>query len=129
MSKKSKEGSKGTIEYFAENKTSSLINGKKYIREEYIIKGDKGLTIKFFLKEGDKSQKIIIKDNADKFDLMESTDGKQEEKKTITKEELIKFVKGNKELKFVQEFLNEMKGGKKRKTSRKKSRKSKSRKH
>ena len=131
MSKKSKtdneseSSTKGAVEYFFENTQRSTVNGVRKTREEYIIKGDKGLTIKFFSKEGDKSEKLIIKDNGSNFDVMSTADGKQEDKKTMSKDELLKLVSKDKNLKFIADFLENMKGGSKKRVRRsRKSRKS-----
>lgn len=38
----------------------SIKDGEKVLHEEYVIKGEKGLKIKYYLKDKDNNEKIVI---------------------------------------------------------------------
>ena len=48
---------KQNINFLHEKTSTTISNGNKVVHEEYIIDGEKGLTIKFFHKEGEEVMK------------------------------------------------------------------------
>jgi hypothetical protein len=66
--------------YLHEVSERKIIDGKKYVHEESVIHGDKGLTIKLYHKEGDKSVKVIVVKKAEGYLMKTMQDGKVEEK-------------------------------------------------
>jgi hypothetical protein len=79
--------------------------------EEYIVDGEKGILIKYFHVEKNIKKKISIKGNKDgSFSVKTEIGGKKDEK-TMSKDDIVKMVKGDNELKFVSEFLKTQKGG------------------
>lgn len=79
--------------------------------EEYIVDGEKGILVKYFHVEKNSKKKIVIKGNKDGSFLVKTEIGAKKEEKTMSKDELVKMVKADKELKFVEEFLKTQKGG------------------
>ena len=136
MPKGEKRNSKGEnsgekitgLELLFENKKRHIdIKGQKSnVHEEYFVKGDRGVMIKYYHKDKDGIEKILIVGRDDKF-ILKTMNGDNTDEKTITKDELVKEVSKNKKLAFAKELINEVQlGGKKRsrKGSKKVSKKS-----
>ena len=131
---KDKSGSKGssTIDYIHKSLQESLVNGKKSVNDEKIISGSKGLTIVYFNKQDDKVEKIYVSGSGDKYVVKMTKNGATEEKE-MSKSDLKKMLKDNKNLKFAYNYFETQKGGalldfyggKPRKSSKKSSKKSK----
>ena len=102
----SKKENKGSLTFLHKKVEQSVKDGNANTYEESIIDGQKGLSIKYFSKSGDKVDKVIIygKDNAFK---MKSADGE----KDLTKADLLKELNSNKKLKFAVEYAKSQKGG------------------
>lgn len=49
-----------SINVLYSSSVETIINGVRKVDEEYIIKGDKGLKIKYYNVRGDKKEKIVI---------------------------------------------------------------------
>lgn len=113
------------------NKDDVIIHDVKYktkspeegliIHEEFAIKGDKGLTIKYYYKDSEHSEKIIIYSKDGEYVVKTTMDNKTEEK-TLSEDELIKLLSADKKLNFALNFVKKTKS-KKSKTARAKSRK------
>ena len=120
-----------TVKYRYENNVTKVVGGVKETIKENIIDGEKGVSFSFLKKVGDKSfYKIHVKEvEKDKFQMMEKHDEKVTEGE-VSKTELMKKLKGNKDLAFVEKYLSKerakyQKGGaKKRSTGKKGSKKS-----
>ena len=91
--------------------------------EEYIVDGEKGILIKFFHVEKGNKRKIVIKGTKDGFSVRNEENDKKTEKE-MSKDELLKMVKGDKDLAFIAEFLKTQKGGAWLNRSKKSSKKS-----
>lgn len=104
--------SQSQITFLHDSKMTSIENGKKVIHEEYVIHGTKGLLVKFFHKDEKSSVKIIIskKDGSEKY-MMKIQEGDKKEEKELTKEEVMKEIAKNKNLKFAADYLKSQKGG------------------
>jgi hypothetical protein len=87
----------------------SLKDGVVTTYEEQIIDGPKGVTIKFYSKDGKSEEKIQIMSKGDKF-LMLTKDGEKKDEKTLSKDELLDELKKNKKLKFASDFAKTKKG-------------------
>jgi len=107
---------------------------KLTIKEQQIINGPKGISFKYYHKDGDDIVKIQGLEQPDgKFILITKKNKEPAEKKELTKKELLKYIKDNDQLVFAIESIEALKGGKRksrrgtrkgsRKTSRKGSRK------
>ena len=85
-------------------KLESIKNGKKIVDEEFFIKGEKGMTIKFYHKEDDNKEKILITGKNGKYIM--KTQGKDKEviEKELDEEELKKELKSPK-LKFAKDLF------------------------
>jgi hypothetical protein len=101
---------KQDIEFLHDIKNKTVINGKRLIHEEFVIHGNKGLTIKFFHKDDKSMEKIVIFQKNDKYFMKSTIDDKKEEKE-LSKDELIKELTKNKSLKFALEYVSKQKGG------------------
>src|SRR5271154_5585092 len=88
-------------------KSTSIVDGKKIVHEEYVIIGDKGLTIKYYHREGDETDKLVIYRKEGKYFLKTGSKDKQEEKE-IDADELIKFIGKDKRLKFASDVLKDI---------------------
>ena len=86
-------------------KTMTIVNDKPIIHEEYIIDGAKGIFIKYYHKENDIIEKIIIKGDNDKFNVKMLLGDKKEEK-VIDKKELIQLIKSTKLLVFAKPYAS-----------------------
>ena len=106
----------------------SIKDGKKLVNEEYIIKGDKGLKIKYYHKEDDDIEKIVITGSDDKY-KMKYYKNKEDvvETEFNSEKELMAEIKKNKKLKFAVEQMKggavQLEGGAKKKASKKASKK------
>lgn len=119
-----------SIKLLHDNKSTKIVDGKKIVDEEYLIIGDKGLTIKYYHREGEDTDKLVIFKKDGQYFVKTGSKDKQEEKE-ISADELIKLIGKDKRLKFAAELLKDIKqivkqeGGKKRSKRSKKSKKSK----
>ena len=110
------------IKFLHDKRDVSIVNGKKIVHEEYIILGPKGLTVKFYHKEGDQSEKYIIKAvEGDKFKFISMKNDEEKKEEVFTKEDLLDEIKKHKLLKFALDFIKTQKGGAKVKSTSKKS--------
>jgi len=97
------------IEVLHDVAISTIKKGKKVKSDEYVIKGEKGLTIKYFFQDDKNKEKIIIKGKDGVYKMKTNIDGEVTEKE-LDEEGLKKELKGSK-LKFAKEQL---KGGAKK---------------
>lgn len=109
-----------TLSYLHDVKHKTIMDGKKVTHEELVINGPKGLSIKYYHKDENVSLKIVVHEKDGKF-MMRTMEGEEKKEKELTKEELVKELSKNKELKFALEYVKSQKGGVKvsKKTSRK----------
>src|SRR5277367_162307 len=119
-----------TITYLYEETSNSIIDGKKIVNEERIIMGTKGLSIKYFHKEGDSVDKVVIYEKDGKYYLKSGSKDDQKDEE-ISRDDLIKFLEKDKRMKFAADFVKDFKkkgkqdGGKKKSKKSKRSKKSK----
>jgi len=97
------------IEILHDVRNMSIKKGKKNVDEEYVIQGEKGLKIKYFHKNDNESEKIVITGKNGKYKMKSVINGEVNEK-DLDEEEFKKELKGSK-LKFAKEQL---KGGAKK---------------
>jgi len=105
--------------YLHEVSERKIVDGKKYVHEESVIHGDKGLTIKLYHKEGENATKVIVVKKGDGYLMKVMADGKTDEK-TLSKDDLIKELKKDKQLKFAVEYVEKAKNLSRTKRSSKK---------
>ena len=96
------------LEYLHEQTSKSVVGDTVVIHEEQVIHGDKGLTIKFYHKEKGQIMKVLVVHRGGEYIMKTTTDGKTDEKK-LTKADLIKELKANKNLKFALEYVQSAK--------------------
>jgi len=115
---------KSSVVFLHDQRSKSISNGKKLVTEEYIIHGDKGLLIKYYHKDGDNTEKIIITKKGDNYLLKTDINGTKEEKE-LSKDAIVKEINKNKNLTFALQYVKSQAGGKRgsRSGSRKGSRK------
>lgn len=90
-------------------KNLSISNGKKTNYEEYFIQGEKGLKIKYYNKENDKIEKIVITGSGDLY-TMKTTINKEEPVETsMNKKEMMAELKSNKKLSFAISLMKGVK--------------------
>lgn len=78
------------------------------VHEEFIAHGEKGLTIKFFHKEGKEVMKVVIVKKPEGF-MMKTTMGGKTSEATLSKTDLVKELKKHKQLKFAVDFVESAK--------------------
>jgi hypothetical protein len=100
-----------SLKYLHRVVNESLKNGVKETYEEFIIQGEKGVTIKMFKKDADGMERIVISGKEDKY-KMKSQKGDKKDEKDLTLKEMLAELKSNKALKFAAEFAKTQKGGK-----------------
>jgi hypothetical protein len=108
------------ITYRYTNEIVKMVKGVKNLIKESIIDGDKGMSFMLTTKAGDKFHRIYVKKTGeDNYSLTEKKDDK-ESNKTLTLSEVVKMVKANDNLAFVERYLKEskQKGGAKRSSKR-----------
>jgi hypothetical protein len=89
----------GNLNYLYKVVQQLVKDGKVTTLEEIVIDGPKGVSVKYFYKSGDHTDKIVIYGKNDIYKMKIS-----EEEKTLNKAELIKELKSNKKLKFAVEY-------------------------
>ena len=100
-----------SLKYLHRVVNESLKNGIKETYEEFIIQGEKGVTIKMFKKDANGMERIIISGKDDKY-KMKTQKGDKKDEKELTLKEMLAELKSNKTLKFAAEFAKTQKGGK-----------------
>ena len=85
-------------------KLESIKNGKKIVDEEFFIKGEKGMTIKFYHKEDDNKEKILITGKNGKYIMKTQGKDKEVTEKELDEEGLKKELKSPK-LKFAKDLF------------------------
>ncbi len=99
-----------TVKFLHESIQTKVSNGKRSAHEEFLIHGDRGMTIKFFHKDDKKVEKIVIVKKPEGGYLMKVTvDGKQTERTIANKEDLVKELKKNKDLEFAVDYVKNAK--------------------
>uniref|UniRef100_A0A6C0EC76 Uncharacterized protein n=1 Tax=viral metagenome TaxID=1070528 RepID=A0A6C0EC76_9ZZZZ len=113
-------GDKGKLSYLHDFKHTTIKDGKKVVHEEYVINGTKGLRIKYYHKENDNIEKIVVGTKGDGNYFLKTTKNKDTKtEENLSKDDLLKVLKKDKSLDFALDYIKkEMKGGS-RKTSRK----------
>ena len=99
------------VQILFSSSVQKIQNNVRTVDEEYIIRGDKGLKIKYFKVRGEDIEKIVItgKDNEYK---MKKTLGTNVVESTLDNKGLSSELKSSK-LKFAKEYLKDLlKGGK-----------------
>lgn len=99
---------KSTPKYLHSFSLKSLVGDFVEQTEEYIVDGEKGILIKYFhIDKKNGKKKIVIKGNKDgSFSVKEG-----DKDKSLSKDEIVKMIKGDKDLKFAEDFLKTQKGG------------------
>ena len=118
-----------TVTYRHDNAFSFKRNGVKHVIKENIIDGEKGLSFHFLKKVGDKEffSITVRQTEEDKFSVR-TKKGEKQEDSDVNMVGLMKLIKANKDLDFVNQFLTKERGsykGRRRRKSKKSKRKSK----
>jgi hypothetical protein len=100
-----------SLKYLHRVVNESLKNGVKEAYEEFIIQGEKGVTIKMFKKDANGMERIVISGRDDKYKMKTQNNDKKDEKE-LTLKEMLSELRNNKALKFAAEFAKTQKGGK-----------------
>lgn len=120
------ESKKSNVKYLHEVKTKLVKDGVVEVHEEFVIDGDRGLTINYYHKDAKGIEKINIKSSGDGY-VMKIINGDEKEEKNLSRSELIKEVSKNKKLSFAKEHVSKAmsrshgkkhKGGSKRKSKK-----------
>lgn len=98
------------LNYLHKELKQSLKDGVVTTYEEVIIDGPKGVTIKYFSKDGNSEEKITINEKNGKF-ILKIKNGDKVDEKSLSKDEFIDELKKNKKLKFAADFVKTQKGG------------------
>lgn len=124
--------SKTLPKYLHEHTIKNLEDNFVIQTEEYIVDGEKGIKIKYFHIDKSGRKKIVILSNRDGTFIMKTDIKGKTSEKTLSKQELIKEIKDDKDLAFVNDFIKTIRGGEwlnARSKGRKKSSKKSSKKH
>lgn len=97
--------------YRFEHNRSYMLNDKKYVIKENLIDGEKGLAFSFILKEGEKFNRISVKETSkDVFSFKEKINNDAETTKELDIKEFKKILKANKNLEFVRTYFDNERG-------------------
>ena len=119
-----------TVFYRVENNLSKVIDNVKHVVKSNIIDGTKGLSFSFLEKKGESFYKVSAKQLEDKtFELKEKKNDK-EDVKNLSEADLMKMVKKDKNLTFVNDYVSKdrkkfLKGGKRKSSKKSSTKKSK----
>jgi len=98
--------------YLDEITTKKLTDGFVEQREERVQDSPKGIKIKFYsVTKKNGTKKVQIFKNGSTFTVKTQLKDKKDEK-TMTKDELVKFIAGDSDLKFAVDFVKTYKAGK-----------------
>jgi len=100
------------LNFLHDVKNRFIKDDKVQVDEEYIIDGPKGLTIKYYHKEGTEIEKVTISGKDDNYRMVVISGGDKKES-TLSKSDLVKEIGKNKKLGFAKDFLKTQKGGRK----------------
>lgn len=134
--KGSRRGTNYNLKFLHRADMKTIKDGNTYISEEKVAEDDRGLVIKYYVKDGDRIDKVLIVGKDNKFKLLETVNGEKKPEVEMTESEMMSYLGRDKRLKFAKDVLKSQKGGalldklkhgsrkKSRKMSRSKSRKS-----
>ena len=105
------DGEKGELKFMHHIMNESKNNGKVAKEEESIFDGEKGLNIKYFEQIDDKKSKYIIKSADKKTFILITIKGEKKDEKSMSLAELLKEVKGIKNLAFGLKYLEKLQKG------------------
>ena len=100
------------LNFLHDVKNRSIKDDKVTVDEEYIIDGPKGITIKYYHKEGTEIEKISISGKDDSYRMIVISGGEKKES-TLSKSDLAKEIAKNKKLAFAKDYSKSQKGGRK----------------
>src|SRR5437667_65816 len=114
--------SKGKLTYLHQVSTTNIEGDNVIVHEESVSKGTNGLAFKYYHKDNKKKEKILARQEQDgTFTLVTIVNDKKDEKKELTKEQLLKEISKIKNLQFAIDYFKTQKGG--RRGSRRRSKK------
>ena len=103
---------KSDIKFLHDKRNVSISNGQKIVHEEYVIDSPKGLTIKFYHKEGDNFHKVTIKALDDgNYKFISSRNDEDRREEVLSKKDLLNELSKSKMLKFAVDYLDKQQGG------------------
>lgn len=113
------------LEYLHQQTSKSVVGDTVVIHEENVVHGDKGFRINFYHKEkGHKMKVVVTAKTPGEYIMKRMEDDKPVEEKKLSKADLIKELKSDKNLKFALEYVQSAKTlSRPKKSSRKSSRK------
>ena len=83
--------SKGKLTYLHQVSTTNIEGDNVIVHEESVSKGPNGLAFKYYHKDNKKKEKILARQEQDgTFTLVTIVNDKKDEKKELTKEQLLK---------------------------------------
>lgn len=96
------------VETFYSSSVQKIVNDVKTIDEEYIIRGDKGLKIKYFKVRGNNKEKIVItaKGGENKY-IVKKTVNDEVTENTVDSKGLATELKSSK-LAFAKEYVKDL---------------------
>lgn len=97
--------------YLHDIKSRSIENGVEIVHEELVVHGDRGLTFKYYHKEGNVIEKVRGKQNDDNTFSVTIQSGDKTEEHTLKKEDLVKMLNKDKHLKYMIDYIKSQKGG------------------
>ena len=103
------EDSRGNVTYLHELTSREKKDGKWLIHEESIIHGDRGLSFKYYHKEGDSIEKITGRQNPDGTFALTTIANGQKESRILSRDDLLKELGKLKHLKFAVDYIKSQK--------------------
>merc|ERR1711871_696816 len=101
------------VTYRYENNLTHFVKDVKHTIKENILDGkEKGLSFFFLKKIGDDFYKVDVKEMENKKFKVEEKINDQVKNSEMSEAELLKMIKANKELKFIENYMKDRKGQK-----------------
>ena len=98
------------LEFLHQQTSKSVVGDTVVIHEESVVHGDKGLTIRFYHKEkGHKMKVLVVGKGTGEYVMKRSEDDKAPVETKLSKSDLVKELKADKNLKFALEYVQSAK--------------------
>ena len=115
-------GTRGNVVYLHELTSREKKDGNWVVHEEMLVHGDRGLSFKYYHKEGNSIEKITGRQNPDGTFILITTINGEKETRTLSQDQLVKDLSKLKHMKYATDYIKTQKGSQGRQQARSTSR-------